>query len=406
MIPTRLLTIGPQLAEDPELMRLAQRGEVQLEHASGRTDGLAAVRARHPDVVLVAHDLGDDDGVDVLKAVKSAARTSEAVLVTARGDVDAAIEVLRAGALDYLSHPIDRQQLALALGRAAERRLRGTAPRPATILVVDDDEITLRHVANVLRKEGYEVLVACDGAQAIRTFHETKVDIIFSDLVMPGADGYEVLQATRGADVEVIVVTGHGNETAVVRALREGAINFLKKPVEVEHMLLAIEKALEHQTLRRSLAYRDRDMQLMQELVIRLTNDRELVVEAPFELSATTLRFVQELVGGLPFGLLLLASDRRVAFANKHLLEKTAQIPERATAAWLLPLGLPQLTDEQLVEAFERALDSPPGHIETLVVSRWAFLLMTPLRLQKPGATERYVAIAIRGERTPREHDT
>ncbi len=397
----KLLTIGRGLANDTEIQHVAERDEFELLQAADRADGLATLRAQQPSVVLVDHELEGDDGVEVLKEIRQIDPGCEVILVTSGGEMDAAIEVLRAGALDYVRRPIDGHQLGLALGRARERRGQRQTLESSTILVVDDHAATLKQVVNVLEKEGYRVFGASDGAEAMRLFEENRIDIILSDLLMPGKSGLELLRETKGAgaDVEVIVVTGHGDEGAVVQALRDGAINFLKKPVEVEQMLLAIEKALEHQTLRHSLAYRNRDMELMQELVIRLNQQLELVVETPLEFNAATIDFFHQLVDALPFGIVVLGSDRRITFANRHVMEKTKPVPKNFSADWIRPMGLPKITDEHIVGAFDRAMKSKPGFIETLAVSKWAFMIMTPLRIIRPGGAERYIAVAIRGER-------
>jgi len=397
----KLLIIGDDLARDGDLARFVERHDLRLLTASDASSGLELLRSELPSVVLVAHPLGECSGVDVLKQAREAVATCEVVLVTSLGEMDVAIEALRAGALDYLSRPIDLDQLELALGRARERRKQRKTLEPSTILVLDDHGPTLKHVVQVLTKEGYRVLGAADGEEGMRLFAEKRIDVILADLRMPKKDGLAVLRETKGvgADVEVIVVTGHGGENDVVNALREGAINFLKKPVEIEQMLLAIEKALEHQALRRSLAYRNRDMELMEELVVRLTRKLELVVETPSSLNPKAFDFVKQLVDTLPFGVVVVGSDKRIIFTNEHVVQKTEPPPEQISAEWLAPMGVAGITEEELEAAFNQSIGSEPGTIETVMLSKWAFLVLTPLRLVRPDLTERYVALAIRGER-------
>jgi len=400
----KLLMIGEGLADEEGLRSFASRHDLGLLRATREDSGMELLRAELPVITLVGHPLDRDSGVEVLKRVRESVPSCEVVLVTSLGEVDVAIEALRAGALDYLSRPVDFSLLELALGRARERRTQRHAMEPATILVLDDHASTLKHVVQILRKEGYHVFGAENGREGLRIFGEKRIDLILADLRMPEKDGLAVLRETKGAgaDVEVIVVTGQGGENDVVQALREGAINFLKKPVEVDQMLLAIEKALEHQTIRRSLTYRNRDMELMEELVVRLTRKLELVVETPSSLNPRTLGFVKDLVDALPFGIIVLGSDRRIVFANQHVVRKAAPPPARISAEWLSPMGVAGITDEKLEEAITQSLGAESGSIETLVVSRWAFLVLTPLRIVKPDLTERFIVIAIRGERTRR----
>lgn len=397
----KLLMIGETLAEDAEITRFVELQGYEVCHASNRECALDMVRAEQPAIVMVDHVLGDEDGVEVLKAVRELNSACEVILVTAGGEMDIAIEVLRAGALDYLRRPVEKEQLRVALGRARERRKIRTPPEPPTILVLEDHEPTLERLVRILNKEGYQAYGAPDGEEGMRLFGEMRVDLILADVKMPRKTGLEVLRETKGqgADIEVIVSSGYGDEDLVVQALREGAANFLKKPVDIEQLLLSIENALEAQTIRRSLAYRNRDVELMQHLVLRLTAELELIVETPHRMTPEALGFVHQLVDGLPFGLVVVSSDRTILFANRHVTDKLEEAPTRLDTDWLKQLGVSEITEDDLGPAFSRMINSHPGTVETLQISRWAFLIMTSLKLVKPDGSEKFVALAIRGER-------
>ena len=306
-------------------------------------------------------------------------------------------------ALDYLRRPLDAVRLDVVFARAQEKRQRRQYPEPAAILVLEDHEPTLRRLMLILQKEGYAVAGAGDGERGLELFRRQRFDVILADMRMPGKDGIEVLRATKGAgaDVEVIVSSGHGEEEQVVQALREGAVNFLRKPIDVEHMLLAVQKALEQLTIRRSLAYRNREAALMHELVVRLTHNLELVVETPGQLGGAPRDFLVQLLDTLPLGVAVIAADRRVVFANRHLAKTVGSCPPRLSVDWLPRMGIHGLTEESLAEGFARALDAGPGTIETVSVSQWSFIVMTPLRLVRQGEVDNFVALAIRGERRP-----
>lgn len=397
----KLLLIGEQVAGDGDAERVAQHEEYEIHKAKDREEGLQVFRAEQPAVVIIEHPLGEQDGVEILKEICDVEPTCEVILVTARGEMEIAIDALRGGALDYLRLPIDPEQLRVALGRARERRNNKKVSESPVILILEDHEQTRKRVARVLEKEGYRVLTASDGEEGLLLFEERRVDLILADVRMPRRDGLSVLRETKGkgADVEVIVVTGYGDEDIVVQALRAGAINFLKKPIDIEQMLLAIHKALEHQTACRSLAYRNRDIELMQELVVRLTKRLELVVETPKKLSAEATRFLHELVDALPFGIAVLGSDRRLVFANRHVAPQISDPPPQLGTEWLQSVGVRGLDEEEVNKAFRRSMTAVPGSVETVMLSKWAFLVMTPIKLITPEATERFVALAIRGER-------
>lgn len=397
----KLVIIGERLGKDERIRPFLEREGFESIYAATGAEGLAAVRAHGPAVVIVDHQLQDDDGVDVLKRVRSLEPLCEVVLVTPGGEMEVAIEVLRAGALDYLRHPLDLDQLSVALGRARERRRKPKTAEPAVILVIEDHEPTRRRLLSVLQKEGYRVHGAEDGEAGVAVFNRTHVDLILADLRMPKKDGLTVLRETKGesADVEAIVMTGYGDEDVVIEALRQGAVNFLRKPIDIEQMLLAIQKALDFQRVRRSLVYRTRDVEIMQELVVRLTNKLELVVETPEQLSQEALAFLHQLVDALPLGIIVADAERRIVYANRRVLQNAGETGTRLTIADLRRMGLGSLSEDELEAAFRRAVGAHPGTIETLVLSEWSFLIMTPLKIIRPGGGQQYVALAIRGER-------
>lgn len=103
------------------------------------------------------------------------------------------------------------------------------------MLVIEDDENGRKKLTRILQKEGYSVSSAADGEEGIRRFEENKVDVILVDLKMPKKNGIEVLREVKRMteDVETIVVTGYGDEETAIQAMREGAVNYLRKPIDI-----------------------------------------------------------------------------------------------------------------------------------------------------------------------------
>ncbi len=121
------------------------------------------------------------------------------------------------------------------------------------ILVVDDEEGVRTFIAESLERKGHRVVQATSGDEALPLARSTSFDLVFTDLRMPGIDGIELLRALRAEqpEIEVIVVTAHGNVTRAVDAMREGAFDFVQKPLSgpAEVRLLA-ERALERRVLK------------------------------------------------------------------------------------------------------------------------------------------------------------
>ena len=114
------------------------------------------------------------------------------------------------------------------------------------ILVVDDEPAQLRLVEQILSGNGYGVIKACSGEEAIRLVYEGKPDLIILDVLMPGIDGWQTCRCIREAsDVPVIMVTGKRNsEDDIVRGLEYGADEYLTKPVGNRELLARVKAAL------------------------------------------------------------------------------------------------------------------------------------------------------------------
>lgn len=119
---------------------------------------------------------------------------------------------------------------------------------PGIVHIVDDDEAIRQSVGFLLRKAGYPVETYPTGTAFMRAASRETRGCVLLDVRMPDIDGLEVQArlAERGIGVPVVMLTGHGDVTLAVRAVKAGAIEFLEKPFERSALLAAIEAALEH----------------------------------------------------------------------------------------------------------------------------------------------------------------
>ena len=121
-----------------------------------------------------------------------------------------------------------------------------------TVLVIDDDESLRKVVEYNLIEEGYRVLTAADGAAGLATFQEHPVDLIVTDIRMPGLDGLDLLARVRAMqpDLAVVVLTAHGTIDSAVEAMRIGAADYLTKPFNRDQLKTAVRKAFDVASLR------------------------------------------------------------------------------------------------------------------------------------------------------------
>jgi two-component system response regulator AtoC len=127
------------------------------------------------------------------------------------------------------------------------------------ILVVDDDEVTCNLLEEVLSKEGYAVDRALNGREAIDKGGRSRYDVVLTDIKMIGVDGMEVLRSYRQKSPETIMImmTAFGSIETAIRAIKEGAYDYVSKPFKLEEIKLTIHRALEqNRLLQENLLYR------------------------------------------------------------------------------------------------------------------------------------------------------
>ncbi len=116
------------------------------------------------------------------------------------------------------------------------------------ILVVDDEVAVTELVRTNLEHEGYEVLVANDGSEALRVIHSEQLDLVILDVVMPNLDGYEVLEVMRAhpemANIPVIMLTAFPSDVGAVAAFEHEADSYLSKPFDPEVLLSLVRRLL------------------------------------------------------------------------------------------------------------------------------------------------------------------
>jgi DNA-binding NtrC family response regulator len=126
--------------------------------------------------------------------------------------------------------------------------------KPVVLLVDDEDTIRL-FLEKTLREEGYEALTAATGGEALELTRSELPDLILLDLKLPDISGLDVLQQIKESvpEVTVIMLTAFGDIETAVSAMKRGAFDFVSKPVNLEQLLLSIEKGLKSQSLNREL---------------------------------------------------------------------------------------------------------------------------------------------------------
>jgi DNA-binding NtrC family response regulator len=144
------------------------------------------------------------------------------------------------------------------------------------VLIVDDEADSRDALAELTQRWGYDVQTASDGTEALRRAIEGHPDVILTDLVMPGMDGLWLLRALRAElpECPVVLLTGRGTIQTAVQAIKEGAYDFIEKPLEVPRLRIVLERALEKKETMR-------EVQLLRRRVAALAPGTDMIGSGP-----------------------------------------------------------------------------------------------------------------------------
>lgn len=270
---SRLAAVLEELAEYPaaraDLQRVGgalQALEDSLSSADGEGDDTVLSRLRHDQrnhigvvegyLEIVREDLGDDGP----GAAAPAAKALEEMADLAR-QFHVALERFRRPSkqgddADSVSAIFKSFRRGLATGRRSSQ--------PATILVVDDNDSGRELIAQQLQRQDYLVVEASSGERCLEVMRSARPDLVLLDLVMPGLNGYEVLQAVRADEelrrIPVVVISGVQDEVGAIHCIDAGASDYLIKPVNATLLNARVSALLERK------AWQDREREYLAEL--------------------------------------------------------------------------------------------------------------------------------------------
>jgi DNA-binding NtrC family response regulator len=149
------------------------------------------------------------------------------------------------------------------------------APNATTVLIVDDEPSNVASLEKIFQREGMRVLTADGAKTALEIARTHRVHVVLTDLMMPGTSGVELLRALKqvSPDTEVVLMTAYGTVETAVQSMREGAYDFVEKPLKRMTIVKSVRKAAERQSLV------EENRSLRQE--IKLLTRREIVGTSP-----------------------------------------------------------------------------------------------------------------------------
>src|SRR5947209_301598 len=293
----------------PETLHLRMR-EVMVDTADSAAAALDRIAARDYDAIVTDIKMPGMDGLTLLAEIRGRRPDTPILMITGHGEDALAIQALRGGAYDFIPKPIDRDHIVASLHRAIRARALNRRAKDrqlalehcageleqlaaklgrdqAHVLIVDDDPALLQALPQALRlrMHGVTVETAESAVVALDRIAARPYDAIVIDIKMPGMDGLALLAQihARQPDTPILMITGHGEYDLAVRALRGGAYDFIEKPIDRDHVVAAIHRAIRAYSLKR----RAKDRQLALE---RCANELEGIVEKLAKSARTPVR--------------------------------------------------------------------------------------------------------------------
>jgi DNA-binding response OmpR family regulator len=297
---TTVLVIDDSVTFREELRTVCEAAGYQVLTAESGDEGLRVAAGQRPGAVIVDDVLPGIDGATVIRRIRldAALRGVPCLLLTAAEEDGAELRALDAGADAFVRKDGD-VTVILAKLAALLRRATPTSPAddtrslldPKRILAVDDSMTYLHELSELLRGEGYDVVMAGSGEDALELLEVQAVDCILLDLLMPGLGGQETCRRIKAnpsvRDVPLVMLTGLEDREAMIDALGAGADDYIPKSSEFEVLTARVRAQM------RRKQFEDENRSIREQLLRKEMEGIE--ARAARELAATRAELIAEL---------------------------------------------------------------------------------------------------------------
>lgn len=239
---------------DSTAKALKRRG-ISVTTATNGFEALKVAKQEPFDVGVLDVKMPLMDGHRLYYALRVEVPEMQFIILTGHGDMQKAFQLGKKGLSTYLAKPVEIDELVLAIQHAYAAATKppsvestsrdASEPIPIRVLLVDDEAAFLASAASVLTRRGIDVFTAQSGQEALDFMDEQRVDVAVVDVKMPGIGGIDLLGRMKQAhpEIEVVLLTGHGNVSLAVSSMKKGAFDYLTKPQDMDEFVRIIRAA-------------------------------------------------------------------------------------------------------------------------------------------------------------------
>jgi len=205
-------------------------------------------------LLLLNVQMPEMNGLTLFSRIREERLGVETVIISGYQDEQVVMEAIRLSVNDYLKKPISLADLDASLFRAQEKIIEAANSNAMyQLLVADDEREICMRIKRELDKEGYRVAVAYNGEQCLQYFENNRVDMLITDIRMPGMSGLELIEKCKGITDDFLsaIITGHGDYGKASKSLKLGVYDYLKKPLSVDELITTVKKGIEQLNIRR-----------------------------------------------------------------------------------------------------------------------------------------------------------
>ncbi|RJP26376.1 MAG: response regulator [Candidatus Omnitrophota bacterium] len=233
--------------------RALERRNFVVSAAPNGITALEMIKTESFDVVVLDVKMPDIDGIEVFEQIRNSYPELPVIILTGHPSIADAFTTSKNGIADYLSKPVDMDQLAQKVRQVfteAKKNAAGNdamngstdAAGPIRVLIVDDETELLDSLQKIFTRRKMITFTANSGAAALELLKDKLVDVMILDVKMPEMDGLEVLRRVKEKypSIQIILLSGHPSVEAAVKGVKLGANEYMKKPPDIRELVRTV----------------------------------------------------------------------------------------------------------------------------------------------------------------------